>query len=61
MTELVDRLRSIVGSHHVLVGDISTRRFRKGYRYGDGDVLAVVRPGSLVEQWRSSSPASRLA
>jgi len=52
MTELVDILRTIVGPHHVLVGDLSTRRFRKGYRYGEGDVLAVVRPGTLVEQWR---------
>lgn len=30
----------------------STRRFRKGFRFGDGRALAVVRPGSLIEQWR---------
>lgn len=53
MTELIDRLRTIVGPRHVLVGDRATRRFRKGYRYGDGHVLAVVQPGSLVEQWRA--------
>jgi D-lactate dehydrogenase (quinone) len=30
----------------------STRRFRTGFRFGSGSVVAVVRPGSLVEQWR---------
>ncbi|UNK43853.1 D-lactate dehydrogenase [Luteimonas sp. S4-F44] len=49
---LVDRLRGIVGRGHVLTGDRATRRYRKGYRFGDGPVLAVVRPGSLVELWR---------
>src|SRR5690606_15001240 len=52
MTDLVSTFRSIVGPRHVLVGERATRRYRKGYRYGDGPVLAVVRPGTLVEQWR---------
>ena len=45
-------MRDIVGTDHVLTEARQTRRFRKGYRYGDGKVLAVVRPGTLVEQWR---------
>jgi D-lactate dehydrogenase len=49
---LLPALRAIVGTAHVLSGDKPTRRFRKGYRFGDGPVLAVVRPGTLVEQWR---------
>lgn len=49
---LLAQLRAIVGDAHVLCGDKPTRRFRKGYRFGDGPVLAVVRPGTLVEQWR---------
>ena len=49
---LLARLRDIVGAAHVLSGDRPTRRFRTGYRVGDGPVLAVVRPGTLVEQWR---------
>lgn len=49
---LVARLRAAVGRRHVLVGDRATRRFRRGYRFGEGPVLAVVRPGTLVEQWR---------
>lgn len=51
--QLISTLRAITGPRHVLVGDRATRRFRKGYRFGDGQVLAVVRPGSLVEQWRA--------
>jgi D-lactate dehydrogenase (quinone) len=50
--QLLSTLISIAGPRHVLVGDRATRRFRKGYRFGDGHVLAVVRPGSLLEQWR---------
>lgn len=49
---LLDRLRTIVGRRHVLTGDRATARFRRGYRSGEGDALAVVRPGSLLEQWR---------
>lgn len=52
MTELTEILRGIVGAPHVLTADRDTARFRKGFRFGDGPVLAVVRPGGLVEQWR---------
>jgi D-lactate dehydrogenase (quinone) len=44
-------LRAIVGSRHVLTSKEATRRYRKGYRFGDGPVLAVARPGSLREMW----------
>jgi len=49
---LVDRLREAVGPAHVLTGERATRRYRKGYRFGDGPVLAVARPGTLLEMWR---------
>jgi len=45
-------LETLVGRHYVLTGDAATRRYRKGFRYGDGKVLAVVSPGRLVELWR---------
>jgi D-lactate dehydrogenase len=45
-------LEAIVGASHVLTGDEATRRYRTGYRFGSGPVVAVVKPGSLVEQWR---------
>ncbi len=49
---LVAALTGIVGRKHVLTGASRTRRFRRGYRTGEGPCLAVVRPGTLLEQWR---------
>ncbi|MBB3978577.1 D-lactate dehydrogenase [Rhizobium azooxidifex] len=52
MNDFLDQLRAVAGRRHVLTGDTETRRFRQGYRYGGGDALAVVQPGTLVEMWR---------
>lgn len=52
-TDLLARLRGVVGARHVLTGERATRRFRKGHRTGEGRVLAVVRPGTLLEQWQA--------
>lgn len=52
MNNLLEQLRTVVGRRHVLTGENETRRFRQGYRYGGGEALAVVRPGTLVEMWR---------
>lgn len=49
---LLREFGNIVGAGHVLTAAKATRRFRKGHRFGDGNVLAVVQPGTLVEQWR---------
>lgn len=49
---LLKDLGRIVGPGHVLTAARETRRFTKGFRYGGGQVAAVVRPGNLVEQWR---------
>jgi D-lactate dehydrogenase (quinone) len=48
----LDELRAIVGRPYVLTGAESTRRYRTGFRFGTGPALAVVRPGSLIEQWK---------
>jgi D-lactate dehydrogenase (quinone) len=48
----LDQLRAIAGHRHVLTGEAGTRRYRTGFRFGSGLALAVVRPGSLVEQWK---------
>lgn len=48
----VAALRTIVGARHVLTEEAATRRFRTGYRCGEGPVTAVVLPGSLVQLWR---------
>ncbi|MBS4075885.1 D-lactate dehydrogenase [Ameyamaea chiangmaiensis] len=51
-TVLLDRLRAIAGARHVLTGPAQTLRYRRGFRFGNGPALAVVSPGSLLEQWR---------
>lgn len=51
-TVLLDQLRDAVGRGHVLTRPSDTARFATGFRVGQGEVAAVVRPGSLVELWR---------
>ena len=58
---LLAQLRDAVGAAHVLTDDQATRRFRKGHRTGEGPVLAVVRPGTLLEQWKGCRPLWRRA
>ncbi|MFC0337776.1 D-lactate dehydrogenase [Kushneria avicenniae] len=48
----ITALESIAGQDFVLSDEVSTRRYRTGFRFGSGRVLAVVRPGTLVEQWQ---------
>ncbi|MBJ3815416.1 D-lactate dehydrogenase [Shimwellia pseudoproteus] len=49
---LISELSRLVGSSHVLTDPEKTARYRKGFRSGQGDALAVVFPGSLLEMWR---------
>jgi len=50
--KLLDELRGIMGTAHVLTDPQHTQRFRAGFRFGFGSAIAVVKPGNLVEQWR---------
>ncbi len=48
---LIENLKAIVGPRHVLTGAKQTERFRKGFRSGEGDAIAVIQPGTLLEFW----------
>ena len=48
---LIRELKAIAGAGFVTIGRQAMRRFVRGYRHGEGEALAVVRPGSLVELW----------
>ncbi|UWE18843.1 D-lactate dehydrogenase [Herbaspirillum huttiense] len=48
---LLCSLRAIVGTANVLTRPAAKRRYCRGYRYGQGEAAAVVRPGSLIEMW----------
>ncbi|MFU9138194.1 D-lactate dehydrogenase [Erwinia tasmaniensis] len=50
--QLVAELKRIVGRTHLLTDPGDTERYRRGFRSGEGDALAVVFPGTLLEQWR---------
>ncbi|WP_092519653.1 D-lactate dehydrogenase [Xenorhabdus japonica] len=50
--QLIATLTNIVGSSHILIEPRKTERYRKGFRSGQGNALAVVFPGSLLEQWK---------
>lgn len=59
MSGLLNILEGIVGRRHVLTSESATYRFRKGFRFGQGRVEAVVVPRSLVELWRVAQSCVR--
>ncbi len=52
ITQLIDQVTAIVGSAHTLVDTAKIQPYCKGYRFGSGGALAVVRPGSLLDIWK---------
>ncbi|RDE22918.1 D-lactate dehydrogenase [Motiliproteus coralliicola] len=49
---LIATLTDIVGTKYCITGDKKSERFRKGFRSGEGQALCVVKPGTLLEQWK---------
>ncbi len=49
----IEALAGIMGRRHVLTAARATAAYAKGNRFGGGTVVAVLRPGSLVEMWRA--------
>jgi D-lactate dehydrogenase len=52
-TEAVEAFAAIMGRKHVLTTPRATAPYTTGDRFGAGEVLAVLRPGSLVDMWRA--------
>ena len=50
-TLLVSQLRQIVGDKYLITDPSKSEAYRSGYRFGNGNALAVVRPGNLTEFW----------
>ena len=53
-TELINQLRHIVGDKYLITDPSKSEAYRSGYRFGNGNALAVVRPGNLTEFWGNS-------
>ena len=51
--EAVEAFTAIMGRRHVLTSVRATAPYTTGDRFGAGEVLAVLRPGSLVDMWRA--------
>ncbi|WP_058913846.1 D-lactate dehydrogenase [Entomohabitans teleogrylli] len=49
---LLTECQRLLGSSHVLTDPAATARYRKGFRSGQGEALAVMFPGTLLELWR---------
>ena len=48
----LNELTRLVGHSHLLTEPAKTARYRKGFRSGQGEALAVGLPGSRLEMWR---------
>ncbi len=49
---LLNDLAAIVGNKYTLTGASKIQPYSKGYRFGSGDAMAVVRPANLLEIWK---------
>lgn len=48
----ITALGAILERKYIITNPSKTLRYRKGYRSGRGDALAVVKPGNLTELWQ---------
>lgn len=51
--EAVRAFVDILGKNHVLTSVRATAPYTRGSRFGGGKVLAVLRPGTLLDMWRA--------
>ncbi|MEG7486767.1 D-lactate dehydrogenase [Enterobacter hormaechei] len=51
-TTFINELSRLVSHSHLLTDPAKPARYRKGFRSGQGEALAVVFPGTLLELWR---------
>jgi D-lactate dehydrogenase len=49
---LIQDLKTIVGAKQLLTDSAKKQAYTKGWRFGSGEAIAVVRPESLVEIWQ---------
>lgn len=49
---LIDDLIKISGDKFIIISKWNKEPYCKGWRYGQGEALAVVRPSTLLEFWK---------
>jgi D-lactate dehydrogenase (quinone) len=48
----INKLKVITGSNYIITEKWQKESYSKGWRYGEGNALAVVKPGTLLEFWK---------
>ena len=49
--KLIQDLKSITGKKYILTTEWSKNPYCKGWRFGEGEAIAVAKPGTLLEIW----------
>ncbi len=51
-SKIVEEFKLITGNKYVITSEWGKEPFNKGWRYGGGEALAVIKPGTLLEIWK---------
>lgn len=49
---LIDALKALVGTPYTLTDSVKMEPYSKGFRFGSGEAMAVVKPSTLLEIWQ---------
>ncbi len=49
--EIIESFVPVVGANYVETSSWKIQPFIKGWRYGHGNAIAVIKPGNLLELW----------
>ena len=50
--KIIKDLKTICGKKNIITTDWRKQRYCKGWRYGEGNAIAVAKPGTLLEIWQ---------
>ena len=50
-SKLIHEFSKVVGRKYVFTDSLNKEPFSRGWRYGEGNALAVIKPGILIELW----------
>ena len=50
-TPIIDAFKRVLGESNLAVGTRQTEHYRKGWRSGEGEALAVLFPHTLMQYW----------
>ena len=51
---VLNEFKSVIGNKYVLTHKWQKQPFINGWRYGNGEAIAVLKPGNLLELWKLS-------